>query len=414
MSTDLCTLMRDPKMIPYVKQSLLSQIADQAASLGMPSYLVGGFVRDLLLKQPVNDYDIVVEGDAIKLGEALVKKFGGKLTPHYKFHTAIWHIPPLLNNERSRLDLITARTETYSQPGMLPTISPASIDDDLRRRDFTINAMAVRLDGDDFGALLDPLGGLDDLSKKLIRVLHPDSFIEDPTRIFRSVRYEQRYGFKITSQIGDKALETLSSLSGDRIRHEFDLILKEENSASMLARLYDLGIFGAFDPPLPGFNERYSDLLNAIPPVVFGVLGNRIVTGYLLWLIDSKVEAVASLAERLNFSSELRQVSISAIQLKNDLPSLKSASPSLLTFKLEKIPLIVVYVLWLVSEETVLKEFLVRWRYVKQKTTGNDLKAYGLVPSPRFTEILTRLRAAWLDGEIVNDGDERELLESLL
>ncbi|MBK9210117.1 MAG: hypothetical protein IPL71_18220 [Anaerolineales bacterium] len=164
--------MRDPNLILSEKQTLLSRIADQAAAMNMPCYIVGGFVRDLLLGRPVNDLDVIVEGDAIKLGNELVRKFGGKLTPHQKFYTAIWHLPSSFTLHPSSLDLITARTETYKHPGALPTVTPSTIDDDLRRRDFTINAMAVRLDGDHFGELLDPLNGQTDLENKIVRVLH--------------------------------------------------------------------------------------------------------------------------------------------------------------------------------------------------------------------------------------------------
>ncbi|MCB1602931.1 MAG: CCA tRNA nucleotidyltransferase, partial [Xanthomonadales bacterium] len=188
------------------------------AALNMPCYLVGGFVRDLLLKQPVNDFDFVVEGDAIKLGKQLVKTFGGKLTPHFKFHTAIWHLPSTFNLQPATLDLITARKEMYEKPGALPTVTPSNIEDDLRRRDFTINAMAVRLDGEGFGEVLDPLDGQADLERGVIRVLHPNSFMDDPTRIFRAIRYEGRYSFTLEPStlegINLEALKVLSSLSG--------------------------------------------------------------------------------------------------------------------------------------------------------------------------------------------------------
>ncbi len=410
--------MRDPNLFPSEKQTLLSNIADQAASLDMPCYLVGGFVRDLLLNQPVNDFDIVVEGDAIELGAALVKKYGGKLTPHTKFRTAIWHLPSSFIIYPSSLDLITARKETYSRLGALPTIKPSTIDDDLRRRDFTINAMAVRLDGDHFGELLDPLNGQADLEKKIIRVLHPRSLMDDPTRIFRAIRYMTRYSFILHPSsvilINLESLSILNSLSGERIRHEFDLIFEEENSAQMLARLNELGIFNAFDPSLPKFIDQYAKLLNSNPPAEFGVSANRVILGYSLWLMDSSLDVVKAIAKRLDFNSELREASLAVVQLKKDLHSLKKISPSQWTFRLEKIPLIAVYAIWLVSNETALKEFLVKWRHIKSGITGDDLKARGIPTGPRYKEILSQLRAARLDGEIKNDKEEEELLNTLL
>ena len=426
MKNDLLRLLRDPNLIPSEKQNLLSDIADQAASLGMPCYIVGGFVRDLLLGKPINDLDIIVEGDAIKLGEALVKKYSGKLTSHHKFHTAIWHVPSTFDPSTgsgqrlrpSTLDLITARKETYSQPGALPTVTPSTIEDDLRRRDFTINAMAIRIDGDHFGELLNPLNGQDDLQNGIVRVLHPRSFVDDPTRIFRAIRYEQRYVFNLQpatcNLINPESLSVLQALSSERIRHELDLIFEEENSARMLARLSELGIFNVFNPSLPNFNGKYSALLDSIPPAEFSISVDRVLLGYLLWLLDSPAEVVKALSKRLDFSSELSSASLAGVQLKNELISLKDSKPSAWTMRLEKIPLAAIYALWLITNEPALKEFLVKWRRVKTNITGDDLKARGLLPGPRYKEILTHLRAAWLDGKIKNDKEEEELLNTLL
>ncbi len=412
--------MRDPNLIPPEKQTLLSSIAGQAASMNMPCYLVGGFVRDILLGKPVNDLDIIVEGDAIQFGESLVKKYGGKLTPHTKFRTAIWHLPLTFAQsvQSASLDLITTRNETYLSPGALPTIKPSTIGDDLLRRDFTINAMAVRLDGEHFGELLDPLNGQADLEKKIIRILHPRSFMDDPTRIFRAIRYEQRYGFFLDPStlhlINSECFAVLNTLSGQRIRHEIDLIFAEENSLKMLLRLSDLGVFNRFDPNMPKINEKYLALQNSIPPAEFPISVDRVLLGYLLWLFDSPVEIVNALSKRLDFTSDLSNATLAAAQLKNDLIPCKDFKPSAWTFHLEKIPLSVIYALWLITNEPALKEFIVKWRHVKAKSTGDDLKARGLPPGPRFGEILPQLRAAWLDGKVHSFEDELKLLETLI
>lgn len=409
-------LLRDPALISPGEQNLLLEAALQAESLGMPCYVVGGFVRDLLLRLPVNDFDIVVEGDAIRLGESLVKKYGGQLTLHRKFHTAVWDIPSPFTLQPLKLDLITARSETYSRPGVLPTVKPSIIEDDLRRRDFAVNAMAIRLDGAHFGELLDPLNGQVDLEKKIIRVLHPRSFIDDPTRIFRAVRYERRYFFNLElltlDLINSESLAVLKTLSGERIRHEFDLIFEEENSAAMLARLDELGVFKALN--LPKFNANYARFLKSAPPAEFGVAADEVTTGYLLWIADSTLSAVESLSRRLDFSSASNWACVSVVRLKRDLASFKHSKPSGWTFHLEKFPPLAVYVLWLVAGESALKEFLVKWRHVKPMTTGGDLKAYGLAPGPRYGEILAALRAAWLDGEIEGDVSEEKFLNRLL
>ena len=418
MQNEIRRLMRDPNLLPSERQSLLSRIADQSASMGMPCYLVGGFVRSLLLGKPANDLDIIVEGDAIELGGALVKKHGGKLTSHTKFRTAIWHLPSTFKLHPPTIDLITARKETYKAPGILPTVKPSTIDDDLRRRDFTVSAMAVRLDGDHFGELLDPLGGQDDLKRKLIRVLHPRSFMDDPTRIFRAVRFEQRLAFNLESStfnlINSESLAVLEKLSGERIRHEFDLIFGEENPVQMLARLHEVGVFNVFEPGLPIFNNQYSGLINSKPLEEFGISQNRVLFGYLLWLIDSSIDTVEYISRRFDFTSELSNASVAAIRLKNDLHLLKKAKPSEWTLRLEKIPLIAIYVLWLISNEPALKEFLVKWRHVKATITGDDLKARGIPLGPHYKKILSQLRAAWLDGRVKNREEEEELLNTLL
>jgi len=413
MQTDLRRLMLDSNLLPSEKQDLLTRIAVQAEAMDMACYIVGGFVRDLLLNKPVNDFDIVVEGEATRLGNELVKKFGGKLTVHQKFHTAIW-----LYSEIDSLDLATARTEVYESRGALPKVKPSTMQDDLRRRDFTINAMAVRLDGSHSGELLDPLNGKDDLEKGLIRVLHPASFTDDPTRILRAIRYEQRYGFEIDPHtlrlINRESLDVLSRLSGERIRHEFDLIFEEEAPARTLLRAEGLGLFSVFNPELPKLNKKYQSLFNSYPDAVFDLTNDQISLDYLLWFMDSKVEVAVDLAKRLDFTAELTRTIISALQLKSELPALVDSRPSVWTARLEKIPLMATYGVWLVTGQTALKEFLVKWRGINTKTTGSDLKALGISPGPRYKEILSHLRAAWLDGDVHNEKEEKDLLNRLL
>ena len=413
---EVLRLMRDPNLLPSEKQTLLSSIAAQAAAMDMPCYIVGGFVRDLLLGKPVNDLDVIVEGDAIKFGKSLVKTFGGKLTFHDKFHTAIWHLPPTFDLQPSTLDLITARKETYLMPGALPTVTPSTIEDDLRRRDFTINCMAIRIDGDHFGELLDPLNGQADLEEGLIRILHPQSFIDDPTRIFRAIRYEARYSFNLEpstlNRINAKALDVIPRLSGERIRHELDLIFEEENSAQMISRAGELGLFEKIHPSLPLFNPNYSYFLEMDPTLDIPTSKTEI--GYMLWLMDSMEDEIMSIGQRLNFTSDLTYSVWAVSQLKKSLPFLVGSSPSVWTYALEKLPLLSIYVVYLVAREDALLDFLSIWRHVKPHTTGNDLKARGLQPGPQFGKILQEIRSAWLDGVLSSKTEEDVLLEKLL
>ncbi len=413
MQKDLLRLLRDPGLLPSEKQDLLSKIAGHAAAMNLRCYLVGGLVRDLLLGQPVNDFDVVVEGDAIQFGNSLVGEFGGKLTLHLKFHTAVWHLPHVWNQTPDFIDLITARKESYISSGALPSVTPATIEDDLRRRDFTVNAMAIQIDGCE---LLDPLHGKHDLEKKLIRVLHSNSFIDDPTRIFRALRYAGRYSFRLDPStaglINDDSIFVIMKLSGERIRSELDLIFEEENSAQMILRAGELGLFNAIHPKLPMFNPEYTNFLHM--DTILDIPMSRSSVGYMFWFMDLLEEEILSIAERLSFPSDLTHSVWAVSQLKRSLPFLLDAKPSEWTLALEKLPLLSIYVVYLVSHEKALLDYLSIWRHIKAHTTGEDLKARGLIPGPQFGEILTQLRAAWLDGEVISQEQEHELLKKLI
>ncbi len=219
----------------------MEHVTRYALEAGVPLYLAGGIVRDLLLEKPVQDIDLVVEGDAIRFARSLAKTHGGRVTVHPKFGTATWQLPLELTGHgmtQNTLDFATARTEIYEQPGALPVVQRSSLRSDLRRRDFTINAMAVQLGTDRAGEVIDPYGGVDDLQKGLVRVLHSKSFLDDPTRMFRAIRYSRRYEFALAQStrrlFSGEALRILATLSGERLRHELELILDESGADLML------------------------------------------------------------------------------------------------------------------------------------------------------------------------------------
>src|SRR4029077_8693349 len=187
----------------------------------------GGTVRDILLGEPGFDVDVAVEGDAIGLARAIAKQLAGRVREHEKFGTAV-----VVYGDEQHVDVVTARTEFYDAPAALPTVEHASIRDDLFRRDFTINAMAASLKGDDFGRLVDPFDGRRDLETRTIRVLHNLSFVDDPTRIFRAIRYENRHGFHMdehTLRLARACVEMglVGDLSSARLRDELVLLLDE-------------------------------------------------------------------------------------------------------------------------------------------------------------------------------------------
>ena len=420
---------------------MLHLLAYQAAALEMPLYLVGGVVRDILLDRAVRDFDLVVEGDTSALAEMIVKKYGGKIIVHSRFGTAQWILNESafkrLNFPSSRFpdfdlsfDLVSARSETYPQPGALPVVERSNIGDDLRRRDFTINAMAIRLDGQHFGELLDPLGGKSDLERGLIRVLHPQSFMDDPTRIYRAVRYQGRYGFQLAEEtltLVPEALPVLKELSAERIRHELDLILEEPNAVSMLARLAELGSLRPIHPALTldesantrlAKLQKFRDLQRISPWNIEKGNDNKHVLGWLLWLMPLSHPQIGELNLRLQFTANLLGSLFAASWIYADLQSFAKLKPSQVVTRLGTYPLDSIEAVYFIASDRktrdVFFKYLTEWRHIKPHTTGDDLKQRGLEPGPKYGEIFRQLRAAWLDGEVKNQEEEIKLLDSLL
>ncbi len=263
---DISSLLQNNLSPDQIK--FLQLVANQSSQLNMPIYLVGGFVRDLLLNRSSLDFDFVVEGDAISLAKSLQSQYQGKISTHKRFGTAKWIIKEnyhlLINLSQDdteinleeypeSLDFISARTEFYTYPTALPQVERSSIKLDLHRRDFSINTLALRLDGRHYGELYDYWGGFADLEAGLIRVLHSLSFVDDPTRLIRAVRFEQRFHFSIedrTFQLLSEATDLIQQVSGDRLRHELNLILQENDPLPALSSLEELGLLKSIHPEL--------------------------------------------------------------------------------------------------------------------------------------------------------------------
>jgi len=412
--------------------ALLRLVKADAENLHFPLYIIGGSVRDLLLDSAIKDFDLTVEGDAIVLARSLAKKHGGKVTAHTKFGTAKWFLPKDLATESSDvLDLISARSETYKQPAALPTVQNGSVDDDIRRRDFTINTLAIRLDDPHFGELRDDLNGMDDLKKGIVRVLHDNSFIDDPTRMYRAVRYAERYGFKIadeTLSLIPEARPLLGALSAQRIRHELDLILEEWSAATALTKLGELDLLKPIHSALSfdkAVHARLGDLhtyrgLQHLSPwnVTKGEQMNPSDLGWMLWLMSMSNEEIASLNKRLHFTADLLASLFAVSMMFKDLPSFGGLKPSECVERLESFPVNAIEAMGYVTEDTRVKEifdeYISMWRYLKPHISGNDLKDLGIEPGPRYAVLLRQLRNAWLDGEVKTDDEEKKLLDSLL
>ena len=306
--------------LPRQLLELVKDISRQAAKRGQRVYLVGGVVRDLLLGYPNFDLDLVVEGDAVKLAQQVAETSQAKLLAHHRFGTA------KLRYGDFTLDLATARRETYARPGALPAVTPGTLKDDLIRRDFSINAMAISLAANDYGELVDPYQGKSDLEHHLIRVLHPKSFSDDATRILRGVRYEQRFGFEFepqTAQLLKRNIPMLDTISGDRIRHELELILKEKQPEFAVRRLAELGVLPRISPFLKGdgwIAEKFEKARRLKKPTQLPSL-------YFCLLIYSFSEKdVEQFLARLNISANLSRAMRDTLRLKTSLPSLDKPS----------------------------------------------------------------------------------------
>ena len=426
--------------LPPARRALLHAIADAAYEQGVQAFIVGGFVRDLLLQLPSQDFDVVIEGDAMAFAEHLVRQFGGRVVAHKRFGTAKW----ILNQETleaaltsnrmedfnradlpEHLDLITARTEFYNKPAALPVVERSSIKMDLHRRDFTINTLALRLDGSHFGKIFDFWGGYSDLQQKKIRVLHALSFVDDATRMLRAVRFSTRFNFEIEPQtlsLIKGSLPLLAEISGARLIHEFELIFSENKAPEMIRQLGSLGILAAIHPALPWDDlsiDRLARGLTALTQANMTVTPEeKLQTLWCLWLQDLNPEALQAVGRRLRLSTKLLGWIEQTRALWQLLPTLQGQRPSQITQKLESFHAVPIRSILATCENPDLRQILQiyqdEYRHVRPFTTGKDLQALGLPPSPRYAAILSTLKQAWLDGEIQSEGEEKVLLKRLL
>ncbi|TRZ94023.1 MAG: CCA tRNA nucleotidyltransferase [Dehalococcoidia bacterium] len=397
----------------YLPQQILKLVkgaGEKASELGLELYVVGGVVRDLLLGRANFDLDLVVEGDAVKLAQELAKESQASLTVHPHFGTA------KLSYTSFSFDIATARRESYSCPGALPSVKPGSLTDDLCRRDFSINTMALCLTPQRFGELIDLYHGKDDLDNRLIRILHPNSFIDDATRILRGLRYEQRLGFKLeakTAELLRRDEAMLDTISGDRLRHELELILKEDCPERVLKRAAELGVLTKLHPSLRGngwlskrFEQARQQCKRTSPLPLYLCL-------LIYNLTDEENEQFLS---RFNFQKRLSQAMRHALQLKTKLHTLANPQlkPSDIYQLLCSYTTQAIQANFLAAESPIasqhLQSYLAKLRYVKPLLNGEDLKRMGVPQGTQMGEILNALHEAKLNGEVRTREEEEKLV----
>ena len=407
---------------PSEVYGLLKLSGEIAEELGFNAYLVGGSVRDLLRGEENLDIDIVIEGDGIAFARAFGEKLHVKVRTHQKFGTA------QIRTDFIKLDVATARTEYYESPAALPTVESSSIKKDLYRRDFTINTLAVKLNPRDFGVLNDFFGGQRDLREKAIRVLHNLSFVEDPTRAFRAVRFSERFGFKIGRHTENLVKSTIEMnlfdrLSGTRLYEELLLSFKETDPIRTLKRLSDFGLLKVIHPDL-AFTEDLEATLKSMHETLawFNLLflEEKPDSGilYLMALLSGlKDEDIKTIMERLSPSPKVKMMIISGImQARNVVSRLPFQDPVEIYEYLGNMKLEVVLFAMALSKDRkkqkVISRYLTELRNVKTVLTGEDLKKMGIQPGPVYSKIFKELLEEKLRGHLKSREDEEQFVFS--
>lgn len=415
------------RKLPDEIKDLISIAGDIADKLNLRAYLVGGFVRDLILGVKNLDLDIVVEGDGIVYAEQLAQTFGVGIIRHKRFGTATIYRAGL------KIDIASARSEKYPHPGSLPVVSAGTLREDLARRDFTINAMAISVAKDDFGRVVDFFKGKHDLTDRQVRILHDLSFIDDPTRILRAVRFEKRFGFKIergTLSCLRHAVDLgmLDKVSPHRMRDELVLMLKEENPLKQIRRMRELTGF-KFLSSLLEVNEKTYSLLICVRKTISWIekrypqrrpLDRWVV--YLAGLLDSldhkDIEAICDRLALRN-GDKKRILSYKKINpefirdLKN--PALKPARIFSLLEPLSYEAILLIKAKYRqVAIQRHIEDFFEVYNGIRLSICGDDLRCLGLDPGPRYKKIFTKVLEDKLNGLIKTKEQELALIAKLV
>jgi tRNA nucleotidyltransferase (CCA-adding enzyme) len=414
--------------LPKYLRKLLSQLGEVADQQKVNIYLVGGFVRDLLLRQENLDIDVVVEGDGIAFAEAFAKTTECRIRSHEKFATAVIILP-----DDFKIDVASARLEYYEKPAALPRVEHSSIRHDLYRRDFTINTLTISLNQNNYGQLLDFFGGQRDLKDKSIRILHNLSLIEDPTRLFRAVRFEQRLGFRIGQQTerlmrSAVRMNLVKKVGGARILSELRLILDEPQVVSALRRLEQFDLLKFIDPRLH-FGRKSAQMIVAAEKTSSWF--DLLYTGekyhrwlvYLFCLLNSLSEkGMLRVCRWLNLQPKYQELLL--MQLPKGRRALKAAhyraesgrtpknSEIYHWFNGMSLELLLFLMAWTDDDQVRkwISQYVTTFRKVRVLLDGKGLIALGLEPGPYFHKVFLRLLDARLNGQISSLEDEENLV----
>jgi tRNA nucleotidyltransferase (CCA-adding enzyme) len=428
-------------LLPGKFIKLIKSISAEADSRDIKLFVVGGFVRDLILGKKNYDLDIVVEGDAIEFGKIIADKLGGSLVVHKKFGTSTvvmnwpdWLGPSLHPDNKFKIDIATARQEIYEAPAALPTVKFSSLRQDLYRRDFTINAMAVKINKKDFGLFVDFFDGIKDLERGIIRILHDKSFIDDPTRIFRAVRFEQRFGFKIeshTEYLIKHAVkqEMFRRTENQRIRDELILILKEKDPEKAVFRMRELHELRFIHPELVlkrSIKKNFDQIKSVVGWYNESAAKKRKLD---IWLMNLMVmldkltlKQVEEVLEKFVFtrseSIRLRSYKKMGEKAVRKLSSRKKLKPSQVYDILEpfshEVTLCIMARTKSRTAQRRIKKFFTDYNGMELRIKGHDIKKEGVSPGPEYKDILKKILCRKLDGKLPTKKDELGYMRKLL
>lgn len=420
---NITSLLRERLPRPVI--DILQQLGRLADELGYNAYLVGGSVRDLFLRRANLDLDVVVEGDGILFARAFAQERPDlRVRAHKKFNTA-----KMIFKDGLVIDVATSRLEYYQSPAALPVVEMSSIKLDLYRRDFTINTLAVRINAQSFGTLIDFFDGSRDIKEKAIRVLHNLSFVEDPTRVFRAVRFEQRFGFrvgKVTEGLIKNAIkiDAFKRLSGRRLFGELKQMLEEERAVDCLGRLRDLRLLELFHPKLK-LDPKELDLLEEIEQALAWYHLSFLDQPLRQWLViflglcdPLKDDELQPLCQRLFLPDklcqeimEMRALALNALNRFQRGPAAASLIYQMLRPIRPEYLLLIMGKASMPAAKRAVSQYLTALVKVRPTLSGADLLALGFEPGPVFRQILDRLMAARLDQETHNREEELALVE---
>lgn len=419
------------RLVAEIRETLhkLGGIGD---GLGLSVYVVGGFVRDLLLGVDNLDIDVTVEGDGVFFAECFAERYGGRVRSHKKFGTAV-----LVLADGSKIDVASTRLEYYESPGVLPTVERSSLRHDLYRRDFTINTLAICINHDRFGHLTDYFGGQQDLQERVVRVMHNLSFVEDPTRVFRAIRFEQRLGFHIASHTENLIrsavrMHLLDKLGGERLQNELVQILREKDPLAAIERMSSFGLLAFIHPALklvPATGRVLGETRQVMAWFRLLYLEDRCEPWqvYFMALCDglkpdefreacARLAIPGRLAVRLNSQRHLVFTTMNAIRRRLKQTG-EIRNSQLFSWFGEFTLEVLLYLAARASSEEVrrfVSLYLTRLRSVVPLLGGGDLCGLGLEPGPVLGRIKERLLQARLDGEVNTLEEEEALARSLV